>query len=225
MAAQFVLGYNRGMQRSAALFARVASPFLLCLACSSPKAPAPNALDPEVARMVAAHTAPVNTVQAAPPEAQHVAAASCGAGNQGNHEGCCGGSGEGSCGSARGSSCGGSDHGSSCAANTGDALPGASEDSTAALTRIEDPSQVCMVRNHFMGRPQLSIEAEGSTYYGCCAGCANRLLQDARARTAIDPISHNPVDKGLAVLARNSRGAVLYFENESNLEMFRATMH
>jgi len=81
-----------------------------------------------------------------------------------------------------------------------------------------------MVRNHFMGRPQLAIEAEGSTYYGCCAGCANRLLQDARARTAIDPISHKPVDKGLAVLARNSRGSVLYFENESNLAMFRATM-
>lgn len=81
-----------------------------------------------------------------------------------------------------------------------------------------------MVRNHFMGRPQLAIQADGSTYYGCCAGCANRLLQDARARTAIDPISHNPIDKGLAVLARTSRGSVLYFENEANLEMFRATM-
>lgn len=92
----------------------------------------------------------------------------------------------------------------------------------AALTRIEDPSQVCMVRNHFMGRPQLAVQADGSTYYGCCAGCAKRLLQDARARTAIDPVSHNPVDKGVAVLARSSRGAVLYFENESTLEMYRA---
>lgn len=223
MAAQFVLGYNRGMQRSAALIASV----LFCFACSgpNPKAAAPSALDPEVARAVAAHTAPANTVETAPPsQAEPIAATSCGGGN-GNHEGCCGGSGEGSCGSAQGSSCGGSDHGSSCAASTRDSLPGASEDSTAALTRIEDPSQVCMVRNHFMGRPQLSIQAEGSTYYGCCAGCANRLLQDARARTAVDPISHNPVDKGLAVLARTSRGAVLYFENESNLEMFRATMH
>jgi YHS domain-containing protein len=81
-----------------------------------------------------------------------------------------------------------------------------------------------MVRNHFMGRPQLAIQADGSTYYGCCAGCANRLLQDPRARTAIDPVSNHPVDKGLAVLGRTARGAVLYFENDANLELFRATM-
>lgn len=81
-----------------------------------------------------------------------------------------------------------------------------------------------MVRNHFMGRPQLAIQADGSTYYGCCAGCANRLLQDPQARTAIDPVSHHAVDKGLAVLARTARGSVLYFENEANLQMFSATM-
>lgn len=81
-----------------------------------------------------------------------------------------------------------------------------------------------MARNHFMGRPQLAVQAQGSTYYGCCAGCANRLLQDPQARQAIDPVSHNPVDKGLAVLARTSRGSVLYFENEANLQLFRATM-
>jgi YHS domain-containing protein len=198
------------MPRSAAL----ALPLLFCFACSSNHAPAP-ALDPEVARAVSAHTAPAHTVQAAPPP-EPMAAASCG-GGQG--EGCCGGQGSGSCGE---SSCGGAAHADTCGTEARDSLP--SEDSVAALTRIEDPSQVCMVRNHFMGRPQLAIQADGSTYYGCCAGCANRLLQDTRARTAIDPISHNPVDKGLAVLARNARGSVLYFENEANLAMFRATM-
>jgi YHS domain-containing protein len=197
------------MPRSAALTV----PLLFCLACSSTKAPAP-ALDPEVAPTLSAHAAPAHTVQAAAPP-EPVAAASCG---DGNAEGCCGGQGKGSCGQ---SSCGGEAH-ASCGAEARDALP--SEDSVAALTRIEDPSQVCMVRNHFMGRPQLAVQADGSTYYGCCAGCANRLLQDARARTAIDPISHKPVDKGLAVLARNARGAVLYFENESNLAMFRAAV-
>ena len=78
-----------------------------------------------------------------------------------------------------------------------------------------------MVRNHFMGRPQLAVQAEGGTYYGCCAGCANRLFQDAQARQAIDPISHNAVDKGLAVLGKTARGNVLYFENEANFEAFR----
>ena len=183
--------------------------------------------------VVATHAAPAHTVQAAPP-AEPLAAVSCGGGDS---EGCCGGHGEGSCGQG---SCAGDGHATSCAGETPDRLPQASatgatsttsttsatqsDDSAAALTRIQDPSQVCMVRNHFMGRPQLAVEADGSTYYGCCAGCANRLLQDTRARTAIDPLSHNPVDKGLAVLARTTRGAVLYFENESNLEMFRATL-
>jgi len=204
MAEQFVLGYNLVMQRSAALLA-----LFVCVGCNSPAAPAP-----EVTQAVSAQSAPAHTVQAAPPS-EPVAAASCGGEGHGS---CCSGGAEGTCG--QGSSCGGS----SCGAGTHDALPGSSEDTTAALTRIQDPSQVCMVRNHFMGRPQLAIQADGSTYYGCCAGCANRLLQDARARTAIDPISHRQVDKGLAVLARNPRGAVLYFENESNLEMFRATM-
>jgi len=157
-------------------------------------------------------------------------AASCG--GQG-HASCGAVASEGSCGSGSGeASCGcgqeqGTAHAASCGgATTGSTQPrtGTQADETAVLTRIEDPSQICMVRNHFMGRPQLAVQADGSTYYGCCAGCANRLLQDPQARQAIDPVSNNPVDKAVAVLAKTSRGRVLYFENEANLEFFRATV-
>jgi YHS domain-containing protein len=95
----------------------------------------------------------------------------------------------------------------------------------AQLTRITDPSQVCMVRNHFMGRPQLSVALQGGTYFGCCAGCANRLLADPGARVAIDPVNHHTVDKALAVLAMTPRGSVLYFENELTFSAFRAGLN
>lgn len=136
-------------------------------------------------------------------------------------EGCCGG---GSCGSGEG-------HGASCggAEQTAAAQPEPARDDGASaalqLTRITDPSQVCMVRNHFMGRPQLSVATEAGTYYGCCAGCANRLLQDPGARVAVDPVSHHPVDKALAVLAKTPRGQVLYFESEQTLSAFRAGLN
>lgn len=136
-----------------------------------------------------------------------------------------------SCGQS-GESCGCAAHegdapGASCGteAHTAQAEPAADRGDSAQLTRITDPSQVCMVRNHFMGRPQLSVSAGNGTYYGCCAGCANRLLADPNARVAIDPVSHHPVDKALAVLARTARGSVLYFENEQNLSAFRAGLN
>ncbi|HET8936937.1 MAG TPA: hypothetical protein VFN67_26020 [Polyangiales bacterium] len=193
------------MPRAAAL-----SCLFLCLACNN--VPAPNsALKPE------ALTAPEHTVATDEPvhvaKAEPTAATSCG--GEG-HAGCC--QGDGACG--QGTCGGGADHAASC----GESAPMQAQEHVDALTRIEDPSQVCMARNHFMGRPQLAVQTEGNTYYGCCAGCANRLLQDPQARKAIDPVSHNPVDKGLAVLARTSRGSVLYFENEANLQLFRATM-
>jgi YHS domain-containing protein len=219
------------MQRSAALFARLAGTtlpgLLLCVACSASQAPEAA---PQQHKLAAApeHTVPTDIKPAAADQADQLAS-SCGGGDHGSA--CGSGTGDSACGA-----CGAHGQGSSCGQSTGhaacggasDRLPSSDEraedDKLDVLTRVEDPSQVCMVRNHFMGRPQLAIQADGSTYYGCCAGCANRLLQDARARQAIDPISHNPVDKGLAVLAKTSRGAVLYFENEANMQMFRATM-
>ena len=176
----------------------------LISACNTPQ-PAPAAQAPEVHTQ--ALVAEATPAAAAAPE-QH---ASCGQGA----EGCgCGTHAEGACGS----------EGHTQAAALAQPDPPADSADTAQLTRITDPSQVCMVRNHFMGRPQLSVAVEGGTYYGCCAGCANRLLADPGARVAIDPVSQKPIDKALAVLARTARGSVLYFENEQNLSAFRPSL-
>jgi YHS domain-containing protein len=90
------------------------------------------------------------------------------------------------------------------------------------LLRVADPSQVCMVRNHVMDRPQLSVQVQGATYFGCCDGCRSRLRDAPEARMAIDPVSHRPIDKALAVMAQNERGNVLYFENDNNLAAYQA---
>jgi YHS domain-containing protein len=94
-----------------------------------------------------------------------------------------------------------------------------------ALRMLPDASSVCMVRNHYMGRPQLPVVVDGRTYYGCCEGCKGRLLHDPNARAALDPVTQIPVDKAQAVLAVDERGGLLYFENEANFRTYARLTH
>jgi YHS domain-containing protein len=91
----------------------------------------------------------------------------------------------------------------------------------AGLTRVTDASYTCMVNNMFMGKPQIPVQVEGKTYYGCCEMCKDRLANNPAARTAVDPVSKRPVDKSLAVIARADSGELVYFENEANLTAYR----
>jgi YHS domain-containing protein len=93
---------------------------------------------------------------------------------------------------------------------------------TSALTLIEDPSLVCMVNNQFMGRPQIPVEVEGRTYYGCCEMCKGRLANDPSSRTAVDPASGRSVDKASAVVAKTENGSTLYFENRETFAAYRS---
>lgn len=93
---------------------------------------------------------------------------------------------------------------SSTAADTADTL---------ALRRVA-AEQVCMRSNRFLGKPQLSTEVEGRTYFGCCAGCTRGLSADAAARTATDPVTGQSVDKATAVIGARPDGRVVYFESE-----------
>jgi YHS domain-containing protein len=89
-----------------------------------------------------------------------------------------------------------------------------------ALTRVE-PSLVCMINNQFMDKPQIPVEVEGTTYYGCCEMCKTKLVSDPASRSATDPVSGATVDKARAVIGKNASGAVFYFENEQNLAAYR----
>jgi len=91
---------------------------------------------------------------------------------------------------------------------------------SAELTRVTDPSLVCMVNNQFMGSPQIPIEVEGRTYFGCCEMCKARLGSDPSSRVAKDPVSGHEVDKATAVIGKTRTGQTLYFENERNFTAY-----
>lgn len=89
----------------------------------------------------------------------------------------------------------------------------------ADLVRTQ-ASEICMMNDRYMGSPQMPIEVDGKTYYGCCAGCQARLEQDEDARYAVDPVSGARVDKATAVIGRNADNEVFYFENIENYASF-----
>lgn len=84
--------------------------------------------------------------------------------------------------------------------------------------KVVRSGEVCMVTNMHFGKPQIPVEKEGKTYYGCCENCKATIENDKTARIAIDPYSKKEVDKAKAVIAANDEGAVLYFENKANFD-------
>ena len=79
---------------------------------------------------------------------------------------------------------------------------------------------VCMVNDTLFSDPQIPVEVEDKTYYGCCAGCVGTLQNDAAIRTAVDPVSGKDVDKATAVIGATPDDTVYYFETLENLESF-----
>ena len=94
----------------------------------------------------------------------------------------------------------------------------------AALTRVDDPSTVCMINDQHMGVAQIPVQVEGKTYYGCCQMCEAKLKTSPEARLGIDPVSQKPVDKAVAVLAKTATGKVLYFESDANMQAYASRL-
>ena len=90
----------------------------------------------------------------------------------------------------------------------------------AGLSRVTDPSQVCMVNDLFMGRAQIPVVVEGRTYYGCCPDCKAKLENQPAVRTAQDPVTGEAVDKAKAVIVQDGSGKVLYFASEDTLRRY-----
>lgn len=78
-----------------------------------------------------------------------------------------------------------------------------------------------MVNDQVMGRPQIPIEIDGRTYYGCCSMCKDKLANQPAVRTAQDPVTGEQVDKAKAVIVQNASGKVLYFASEATLSRYR----
>lgn len=75
------------------------------------------------------------------------------------------------------------------------------------------PVEVCMVTDRVFGKPQIPVEYEGRTYYGCCGGCVSRIKNDSQVRYSVDPVSGAEVDKATAVIVEGPGGAAMYFES------------
>jgi YHS domain-containing protein len=91
----------------------------------------------------------------------------------------------------------------------------------AGMTRVADASQVCMVNDQYMGKPQIPVEVEGRTYYGCCPMCKDKLHNQASARLAQDPVTGEQVDKASALMVQDADGKILYFASEATLSRYR----
>ena len=79
-----------------------------------------------------------------------------------------------------------------------------------------EAGKVCMINNRVMAEPQIPVEIENKTYYGCCAGCASKLKNQKGARFSKDPLTGNKVDKAAAYIISGLAGEALYFESEKN---------
>lgn len=91
----------------------------------------------------------------------------------------------------------------------------------AGLTRVSDPSQVCMINDQFMGRAQIPVVVGGRTYYGCCPACKEKLENQPASRMALDPVTGEQVDKARAIIVQDSAGKVMYFAREDTLRGYR----
>ena len=83
-----------------------------------------------------------------------------------------------------------------------------------------DRQYVCMVNNQSYDTPQISVEVEGKTYYGCCLMCKTKLEKVPALRSATDPVSGNTVNKAEAVIGAGPDRTVYYFENEENFHAY-----
>lgn len=61
-------------------------------------------------------------------------------------------------------------------------------------------NEVCMVNDKVSGKPQIPVEFEGKTYYGCCQGCVKRINEDRTVRYSTEPLTGREVDKATAFI-------------------------
>lgn len=87
--------------------------------------------------------------------------------------------------------------------------------SAAQNYEIVPNDKVCMVNDRFMGVTQIPIEANGTTYYGCCENCVEKLQKNlGDVRFGVNPLNDSKVDKASAIIVqdKNSGSVLLHIE-------------
>jgi YHS domain-containing protein len=82
--------------------------------------------------------------------------------------------------------------------------------------------KVCMVNDRFMGVKQIPIVVDGTTYYGCCQGCVEKLQKNIdNVRFGSNPLNKTKVDKASAFIVQDkSKGSVYYFASKEEANTF-----
>lgn len=93
---------------------------------------------------------------------------------------------------------------------------------TSQNYEIVPNEKVCMVNDKYMGVPQIAIEANGTTYYGCCENCIEKLQKNLDdVRFGSNPLNETKVDKASAVIVQDkSSGSVFYFASKDDAQAF-----
>jgi YHS domain-containing protein len=107
-------------------------------------------------------------------------------------------------------------------AHKGDAPHTGNMEMPARLSPIA-ADRVCMVNDQVFPTPQIPVEVDGRTYYGCCEGCKATLANDRRARVAVDPLTGQEVDKATASIGAFPDGRVLYFASDAHRDAYDPT--
>ncbi len=82
-------------------------------------------------------------------------------------------------------------------------------------------SEVCMVTDRVMKKPQIPVVVDGKTYYGCCEGCKARLQKTRSIRYSTDPVTGKEVDKAKAYIVQGAQSEALYFESEQTATRYK----
>ena len=113
----------------------------------------------------------------------------------------------------------------SCNTNNETSTESSQDTVTSGITNEYQPvdaKYVCMVNDQFMGgKEQISIEAEGKTYYGCCDNCIDKIKNNVKnVRYAKDPLTGEQVDKASAFIVKEADDDLLYFASEENYKQY-----
>lgn len=93
----------------------------------------------------------------------------------------------------------------------------------ASVLKHVEPTAVCMVNDEVMEKPQIPVEFEGKTYYGCCQGCVGRIQNDRSVRYSVDPVTGREVDKASAYIMEGPNAQVYYFESAETASQYKAS--
>jgi YHS domain-containing protein len=96
-----------------------------------------------------------------------------------------------------------------------------SEENTSV--KSVNPDVVCMTNDRILWTPQIPVQVEGKTYYGCCEGCVKSLQSNRSVRFAKDPFTGDEVDKAKAFIVEGPKGKALYFESPETAQKYLAS--